>query len=70
MIDRIALVLVIIGALCLGSMGLFGFNFLSMIFGGQTAVTTKIVYTLIGIAGLWSVTLLFRERHPVDDRID
>mgnify|MGYP000037718609 CR=1 FL=1 len=60
-VDRIALVLVIIGALNWGAVGLFGFDCVAFLFGGQMAVVSRIVYTLVGIAGLWCITLLFRE---------
>ena len=61
-LDRAALLLVIIGALNWGAVGLFGFDLVAFIGGGQTAVLSRIVYTLVGIAGLWCVCLLFRER--------
>ena len=61
-LDRAALLLVIIGALNWGAVGLFGFDLVAFIGGGQTAVLSRIVYTLVGIAGLWCVSLLFRER--------
>ena len=60
-IDRIALILVIIGALNWGSIGIFGFDVVAAICGGQLAVVSRIIYTLVGIAGLWCITLLFRE---------
>ena len=63
-IDNISLVLVIIGALNWGSIGLFGFDFVAAIFGGQLSVMSRIIFTLVGIAGLWSITLLFKEKVP------
>ena len=60
-VDRIALILVIIGALNWGSIGLFRFDCVAAIFGGQLSVWSRIIYTLVGIAGLWCITLLFRE---------
>jgi len=60
-LDRAALALVIIGALNWGGVGLFGFDLVAFICGGQTAVLSRIVYTLVGIAGLWCISLLFRE---------
>ena len=62
MIDKIALILVIIGALNWGSIGLFGLDLVALIFGGQMALISRIIYTLVGIAGLWTLTLLFREK--------
>ena len=61
--DRIALILVIIGGLNWGAIGLFGFDLVAFLFGGQGALLSKIVYTLVGLAALWCVSLLFRE-HP------
>ena len=60
MIHTIALVLVIIGALNWGSIGIFGFDVVAAIFGGQASIGSRIVYTLVGIAGLWCISLLFR----------
>lgn len=62
--DRIALVLVIIGALNWGAIGLFGLDLVAFICGGQMAVLSRIIYSLVGLAGLWCVSLLFREREP------
>ncbi len=62
--DRIALILVIIGALNWGAVGLFGLDLVAFICGGQMAVLSRIVYSLVGLAGLWCVSLLFRERNP------
>ena len=58
--DTVALVLVIIGALNWGLIGLFGFDLVATLFGGPTAMLSRIVYALVGLAGLWSLTLLFR----------
>ncbi len=66
MVDRAALVLVIIGALNWGAVGLFGFDLVAFICGGQTAALSRVVYTLVGIAGLWCVSLLFREQAAGD----
>ena len=60
-VDRIALILVIIGALNWGSVGLFAFDCVAFICGGQLAVVSRIIYALVGIAGLWRITLLFRD---------
>ncbi|HIT00666.1 MAG TPA: DUF378 domain-containing protein [Candidatus Faecaligallichristensenella faecipullorum] len=64
MLDRIALILVIIGALNWGSIGLFQFDVVAWIFGSAANMISRIIYTLVGVAGLWSISLLFRERHP------
>ena len=62
MMDRIALILVIIGALNWGLIGLFFFFSVAFLCGGQMAVLSRIIYSVVGIAGLWCVSLLFRER--------
>ncbi len=62
--DRIALILVIIGALNWGAVGLFGLDLVAFVCGGQMAVLSRIVYSLVGLAGLWCISLLFRERDP------
>ena len=61
-IDRIALVLTIVGALNWGSIGLFGFDLVAFLCGGKMSMLSRIIYALLGIAGLWCITLLFRER--------
>lgn len=60
--DRISLILVIIGALNWLLVGLFQFDLVAWICGGQAAVFARILYSLVGIAGLWSVSLLFRPK--------
>ena len=60
--DRISLILVIIGALNWRLVGLFQFDLVAWICGGQAAVFARILYSLVGIAGLWSVSLLFRPK--------
>lgn len=63
--DNLALVLVIIGAINWGSIGLFGVDLVATLFGGQTALISRIIYSIVGLAGLWSITLLFKEKLPV-----
>ena len=61
MLDRISLILVVIGALNWGSIGLFQFDIVALIFGGQGAILSRIIYTLVALAGIWCLSLLFRE---------
>lgn len=61
-LDRISLILVIIGALNWGSIGLFRFDIVAWICGGQDAMFARIIYTVVALAGLWCVSLLFRKR--------
>jgi uncharacterized membrane protein YuzA (DUF378 family) len=58
--DKISLVLVIIGALNWGSIGIFGFDIVAFLCGGQMGVISRIIYTLVGLAGIWCISLLFR----------
>jgi len=62
-IDKIALILTIIGAFNWGLIGLFQFDLVAWIFGGQTALLSRIIYGWVGLAGLWCITLLFRKRN-------
>ena len=59
-IDRIALILAVIGGLNWGLVGLFRFDLVAYLFGGQTATVSRVVYTLVGLAALWCISLLFR----------
>ena len=59
--DTIALILTIVGAINWGLIGLAKFDLVAWIFGGQTAVLSRIIYGLVGLAGLWCITLLFRK---------
>lgn len=65
-LDKIALILTIIGALNWGGIGLFGFDTVAFLCGGQTALLSRIIYTLVGLAGLWCVSLLFRSNVSVN----
>lgn len=58
--DRICLILVIIGGINWGSIGLFSFDIVAWIFGGQTAIFSRIVYTVVALAAIWCISLLFR----------
>ena len=59
-IDKIALILVIIGALNWGLIGIFQFDFVAWLCGGQAALISRIIYSLVALAGLWTISLLFR----------
>lgn len=69
MIDKIALVLVIIGALNWGSIGLFQFDIVGWAFGGQSAIISRIIFTLVSLAGIWCISLLFRENEVLNKEI-
>ena len=58
--DKTALILVIIGAINWGLIGFFGFDLVGALFGGQMSVLSRIIFAVVGIAGLWSSTILFK----------
>ncbi len=66
MLDKISLILVIIGALNWGSIGLFQFDIVAWIFGGQGSIVSRIIYTLVALAGIWCISMLFRENEQVE----
>lgn len=66
-IDRIALILTIIGGINWGLVGLFRFDFVAYLFGGQTSTVSRVIYTLVGIAAIWCISLLFRDHRGCDD---
>ena len=66
MMDRIALSLLIIGGLNWGSVGLFRFDLVAFACGGSASLISRVVYTLVGLAAVWCVTLLFRERGTME----
>jgi uncharacterized membrane protein YuzA (DUF378 family) len=65
--DRIALVLSIIGGINWGLVGIFRFDLVAYLFGGQTATASRVIYTLVGLSALWCISLLFRERDGVKE---
>lgn len=67
MLDKIALAILIIGGINWGGIGLFQFDLVAWIFGGQGAIVSRIIYTLVALAALWCITLLFREKDSVHD---
>ena len=64
--DRIALILTVIGALNWGSIGLFQFDVVAWICGGQGALISRIIYTVVALAGIWCISLIFRARESFD----
>ena len=62
MMDTVSLLLVIIGAVNWLLVGVFQFDLVAWLFGGQGALLSRIIYSLVGIAGLWCISLLFRDK--------
>ena len=65
--DKISLALVIIGALNWGGIGLFRFDTVAWICGGQGTILARIIYTRVALAGIWCISLLFREEEPMGE---
>ena len=65
MFDRICLILSIIGCINWGLVGLFQFDLVASIFGGSDAILARIIYTVIALAAIWCISLLFRERNEI-----
>ncbi len=59
-LNYIALVLVVIGALNWALVGLFEFDLVGAMFGGMTSMLSRIIFTLVGIAGIWALTFFGR----------
>ncbi len=64
--DTIALLLSIIGGLNWGLIGIFQFDLVAWLFGGQGSILSRIVYTLVGLSALWCISLLFRHNTLMD----
>ena len=60
--DKIALILVIVGALNWGSVGLFQVDCVAWAFGGMASIVSRIIYTLVALGGIWCISLLFRDK--------
>jgi len=66
MLDKLALALVVLGAIVWGGIGIFGIDVISWMFGGAGAVVSRVIYTLIALAGIWCISLFFRRNEVVE----
>jgi uncharacterized membrane protein YuzA (DUF378 family) len=66
--DRLALILMIVGALNWLSVGLLRFDVVANLFGGQTSLLSRIIYSLVGVAGIYGLSLLFRDREIAENK--
>ena len=64
--DTIAQILSIVGCLNWGLVGLFRFDLVAWLFNGSDSLISRIIYTVIGLAGVWCITLLFRRNDPIE----
>lgn len=68
MLDKIALILTIIGGINWGLIGIFQFDLVAWIFGSQSSIIARIIYTVIALAAIWCISLLFHDcREAVKD---
>lgn len=67
LIDRIALILVVVGALNWGSIGLFSFDLVAWISGGAGTLLARIIYTIVALAGVWCISLIFRSEDAIEE---
>ena len=66
-IDRIALILVVVGALNWGGIGLFSFDTVAWISGGAGTLLARIIYTVVALAGIWCISLIFRSEDAIEE---
>lgn len=66
--DRICLIILIIGGINWGLVGVFGFDLVAFIFGGSAAILSRVIYTLVALCGIWSISLMFRDDALIADR--
>lgn len=69
-LQKIALALVIIGAINWGLIGFFSFDLVASLFGGQDAFLSRVIYSLVGLSGLVSLTLLFKDWEESDYTVE
>ena len=68
MLDKIALTLLGIGGINWGSVGLFQFDIVAFLAGGQSGIISRIIYVIVGLSALWCISLLFRDTTEAGDR--
>jgi len=68
MLDKIALTLLVIGGINWGSVGLFQFDIVAFLAGGQSGIVSRIIYVIVGLSALWCISLLFRDHTEAGDR--
>ncbi len=68
MIDKIALLLVIVGGINWGLVGIFQFDLVAFLFGGSAAILSRIVYVIIAISAIWCISLFFKDSKMIDGR--
>ncbi len=69
LLNKLSLILIIVGALNWGLVGIFQFDAVAWLFGGSAAIISRIIYTVIALAGVWAISLLFRN-DEISDRAE
>lgn len=69
-LQKIALTLVIIGAINWGLIGLFNFDLVATIFGGQDSFLSRLIYSIVGLSGLISISIFFNQWNDSEDEIN
>ncbi len=67
LINKIALIISIIGSLNWGLVGLFSFDLVAWISGGPETLLARIIYVIVALAGIWCISLLFHDDEEVAD---
>jgi uncharacterized membrane protein YuzA (DUF378 family) len=67
MSDRLSLALVVIGALNWLVVGIFNLDIVASLFGGTNSMVSRIIYSIIGLAGIYSLSLFFRDSDTVKE---
>ena len=70
MMDKIALWILIIGGLNWGLVGIFSFDLVAWAFGGSDSLISRIVYILVALSAIWSITLIFRKNEVLGNSIE
>ena len=60
LLDKIALILTIVGGINWGCIGIFGFDLVAFTFGSANSPFSRVIYTLVGLSAIWCISLLFR----------
>ncbi len=66
--NKIALILAIVGCLNWGLVGLFQFDLVGWLFGGMDSVVARIIFVVVALAGIWCINLLFKDLGPQRER--
>ncbi len=69
MLNKIALAILIFGGINWGLIGIFQFDSIAWIFGGQDSLVSRIIYTLVAVAAIWCISLYFKDKINLSTKI-